>query len=478
MARDLDRLLLRIQADSTDLRAGMSQAGAIVTEGSRDMERRFDGVRRGLSMVRGQIAGIAAAYFGLRAGARFIGDLYDTALTRNARLAGAAADLTDAWALFKGELADTVAGPMADALEWAVDFVRELRAGAEAWQGLIADLAETPSPENLRERRAELAEAEADLASARDNPRYRNAPSIIVQLEQDVARLQAEVAALEADPRSAIEPGDLAPVPFPKPDAPKGGGGATRRARRPDQAVPDFAEMMQARAGAIRETGAEMKEALEQARADTARLLDDITDDWLRATGQQEAILERSLDAQLDELEARRTEEARRAAEEIATANREAAEAIERAFSGTFGEIRQQSQDLDFDLKALARALIGDLTAQFRSLGLGSFSDGTGLFGLFKGLIPGLAKGGPIDGPAIVGERGPELFVPRVPGTIVPHDRLNAGGGGVTVNQTFNVAPGVGVETMVMMRQEAARARREAVSDMIVLQRRSFGALV
>lgn len=38
--------------------------------------------------------------------------------------------------------------------------------------------------------------------------------------------------------------------------------------------------------------------------------------------------------------------------------------------------------------------------------------------------IPMLAGGGPISGPAIVGERGPELFVPRMSGTIVPNHAL------------------------------------------------------
>jgi hypothetical protein len=45
--------------------------------------------------------------------------------------------------------------------------------------------------------------------------------------------------------------------------------------------------------------------------------------------------------------------------------------------------------------------------------------------------IPALAKGGPINGPALVGEQGPELFMPRSAGTIIPNHAL--GGTNVTI---------------------------------------------
>jgi len=49
----------------------------------------------------------------------------------------------------------------------------------------------------------------------------------------------------------------------------------------------------------------------------------------------------------------------------------------------------------------------------------------------------GLAHGGRIGGPALVGERGPELFIPDSAGKIIPNNQI--GGGGVTVNQTIEV---------------------------------------
>ena len=62
------------------------------------------------------------------------------------------------------------------------------------------------------------------------------------------------------------------------------------------------------------------------------------------------------------------------------------------------------------------------------------------------GSIPGFgdffkAKGGPVSGgsPYMVGEKGPELFVPNTSGNIVPNNKLGGGGGGST-NVVVNVA--------------------------------------
>ena len=61
---------------------------------------------------------------------------------------------------------------------------------------------------------------------------------------------------------------------------------------------------------------------------------------------------------------------------------------------------------------------------------------------LAGGRPPGRAFGGPVTGarPYIVGERGPELFVPNSSGTIVPNSRM--GGGGTTVNVVINAGMG------------------------------------
>jgi hypothetical protein len=57
--------------------------------------------------------------------------------------------------------------------------------------------------------------------------------------------------------------------------------------------------------------------------------------------------------------------------------------------------------------------------------------------------LPGFADGGAVTGglPIIVGEEGPEVFVPAGNGTVVPNGASM--GGGVTVNQTINISTGV-----------------------------------
>jgi Lambda phage tail tape-measure protein (Tape_meas_lam_C) len=57
---------------------------------------------------------------------------------------------------------------------------------------------------------------------------------------------------------------------------------------------------------------------------------------------------------------------------------------------------------------------------------------------VLTGMIPFLASGGPIDGPAIVGEQGPELFVPSSPGTIVPNHKLSSRSNG-NISNTVHV---------------------------------------
>jgi hypothetical protein len=55
---------------------------------------------------------------------------------------------------------------------------------------------------------------------------------------------------------------------------------------------------------------------------------------------------------------------------------------------------------------------------------------------------PAFANGGspPVGVPSLVGERGPELFVPSRAGTIIPNHQLSAalgGGGGTTINGPY-----------------------------------------
>lgn len=65
---------------------------------------------------------------------------------------------------------------------------------------------------------------------------------------------------------------------------------------------------------------------------------------------------------------------------------------------------------------------------------------GGGTFGKILGSIFGFANGGnpPVNKPSIVGEKGPELFVPKTAGTVVPNDMLGGQGKQVINNYITN----------------------------------------
>lgn len=92
--------------------------------------------------------------------------------------------------------------------------------------------------------------------------------------------------------------------------------------------------------------------------------------------------------------------------------------------------IKRRQQDINRELKqeiALRTVL--------------AFFGGGGGFG-----IPFLANGGraPANQPVVVGERGPELFVPNTAGQVIPNNEINTGGnveagGGDNITVTFNI---------------------------------------
>jgi tape measure domain-containing protein len=95
----------------------------------------------------------------------------------------------------------------------------------------------------------------------------------------------------------------------------------------------------------------------------------------------------------------------------------------------------------------------------------------------FFGGILGRAGGGPVNRgqPYMVGESGPELFVPSASGRIL-RNGSGGGGQGVVVNQSF-VFEGVNAATVSMLRSEAGRiadqVRREVAPIMVNAQRRN-----
>ena len=87
--------------------------------------------------------------------------------------------------------------------------------------------------------------------------------------------------------------------------------------------------------------------------------------------------------------------------------------------------------------------LLGSILGGLGGLSGGTMLMGLGGLGLIGGLIGGfLADGGPAKQgvPYVVGERGPELFVPNTSGTVVSNEEMNAQGGqgDLSVNFTIN----------------------------------------
>jgi len=85
--------------------------------------------------------------------------------------------------------------------------------------------------------------------------------------------------------------------------------------------------------------------------------------------------------------------------------------------------------------------------------------------------IPGRAMGGPVSGgsPYVVGEQGPELFVPHASGTIVPNNKMGggsgSGSGSVTVN--YNIAAGVSRAELVPILDQERRRLKAEIPDMV-----------
>jgi hypothetical protein len=82
---------------------------------------------------------------------------------------------------------------------------------------------------------------------------------------------------------------------------------------------------------------------------------------------------------------------------------------------------------------------------------LAAFGGGGGGGGFFSFL--GFADGGTIPGnrPSIVGERGPELYVPRQTGTIIPNENLNMGS--TTVNFNISTVDAQGFDEILINRR-------------------------
>ena len=91
--------------------------------------------------------------------------------------------------------------------------------------------------------------------------------------------------------------------------------------------------------------------------------------------------------------------------------------------------------------------------------------------GISTAILAGFrAEGGPVNAgrPYMVGEKGPELFVPHSSGSIVPNGAMGSssgGTGGVTVN--YNIAAGVSRAELVPILEQERRRLKAEIPDMV-----------
>jgi lambda family phage tail tape measure protein len=121
-------------------------------------------------------------------------------------------------------------------------------------------------------------------------------------------------------------------------------------------------------------------------------------------------------------------------------------ETFTKGFEDAFVKMVQTGK---LSFKDLANSIIADfariqakkILSGFLGMFGGIFGGGSQLAGgsVLGGTYGGAAIGGPIDGPTLVGERGPELFLPKSAGVIVPNDKLFGGGETTVTNVTYSI---------------------------------------
>lgn len=83
----------------------------------------------------------------------------------------------------------------------------------------------------------------------------------------------------------------------------------------------------------------------------------------------------------------------------------------------------------------------------------------------------GFALGGNVKGgqPILVGERGPEMFVPNSSGTIVPNHRMSGetGSNAPTINISYNIAAGVSRSELAPILESERRRLKAEIPDMV-----------
>jgi len=148
------------------------------------------------------------------------------------------------------------------------------------------------------------------------------------------------------------------------------------------------------------------------------------------------------------------------------------AQSFGQAMTNVLNRIRDKIIDAQIE------KIIGGFGEAFGSSASGGERKGIG--GFLGGILGGLfANGGrpPVGKASVVGERGPELFVPKVAGTIIPNNKI--GGGGTTNNMiTVNVdASGSSVSGNTADANALGQVIGQVVRDQLIKEKRAGGLL-
>lgn len=142
-----------------------------------------------------------------------------------------------------------------------------------------------------------------------------------------------------------------------------------------------------------------------------------------------------------------------------------------RSFEDALVDIVTGASSAQEAFRNMANAIIADLTRiAIRAAITGPIA---GAFGI---PIPGRASGGPVraGSPYVVGERGPELFVPNKSGAIVPNQaarRMAGGGTQVTYAPTYHFAAGIGPADMALIQSQIAMSEQRTRNDVTSIVR-------
>jgi len=173
------------------------------------------------------------------------------------------------------------------------------------------------------------------------------------------------------------------------------------------------------------------------------------------------------------------SEGARNYADEARNAYKETADAVKSAFGSMEDSLVEFVKTGKVDFKGLVDSIISDLArlvirqqitgplagALSKALNFSGSGGGFGTGSDFGNLDFGgfFADGGspPLGKASIVGERGPELFVPNTAGKIIPNHALGGGGGGDTYYQDFTVGD-VATKSMVVEAMQDVQRQTQA----------------